>query len=84
MYMGVYKVNMGVYKCISGVYKVYIRCIWVVYKMYVTCIWVYISRASSVPVFPYLVCKCPIIPIIPSENKNRQVHELLLVECDKE
>ena len=27
-------------------------------------------RASSVPIFPYLVRKFPIIPIIPSENKN--------------
>ena len=36
-----------------------------------------LCRASSVPIFPiflnfpYLVCKCPIIPVIPSENKNR-------------
>ena len=43
---------MGLYKCMSGLYKVYIRCICVVYKMYITCIWVYISRASSVPIFP--------------------------------
>ena len=35
-----------------GVYKVHIRCIWVVNNMYITCIWVYISRASSVPIFP--------------------------------
>ena len=45
--------------------------------MCISCIWVYISRASSVPIFPiflnfpYLVCKCPTIPIIPSEIKNR-------------
>ena len=45
----------------------------------------YFLYFKTFPIFPYLVCKCPIIPIIPSENKKyTEVHELLLVECDKD
>ena len=45
----------------------------------------YFLYFKTFPIFPCLVCKCPIIPIIPSENKKyTEVHELLLVECDKD
>ena len=30
----------------------------------------YVLYFKTFPIFPYLVCKCPIITIIPSENKN--------------
>ena len=45
----------------------------------------YFLYFKTFPIFPYLVCKRPLIPVIPSENKKyTEVHGRLLVECDKD